>query len=202
MTNAVTAQRPRAGRWVHANRFRALFVLGAAVFAAGIAAAATVAAGESWTGQAVVTFEQPGVSYTGDQGLENIQFLASAAPTFAERARSDAVVDAVASAIDEPDVDEVRNRIGAVVLPETVAVRLRVQADDEETAELAIAALVDAYAGEIQDLAAEGAPPIDVEVLRSAEAVDQRPSAARSIPLAALVGMVLGAVAVTVVARA
>lgn len=201
MTKGVDVSTASAGEWVRANRHRLLFIAGAAVFAAAVAAVATLAAGSAWTGQSVVSFQQPGITFSSEAGLESIQLLGAAAPTFAERARSDDVAAAVAEAMGRDDVSEVRNQISAVVLPDTVAVRLRVRTDDEAQAERAISALTDAFVADIEDLPADDAGSLEVQVLRSPETLDERPAVLRSVLIAGLVGLFLGAVAVTVMAR-
>lgn len=200
MTIGVEVRSSSPADWIRANRHRLLFVAGTAVFAAAVAAMATLAAGPAWVGQSVVSFQQPGITFSSD-GLESIQLLGAAAPTFAERARSDDVAAAVAEALDRPDVTEVRNRISAVVLPDTVAIRLRVRTDGEPEAERAIGALTDAFVADIEGLVADDAGTLEVQVVRSPETIDERPAVLRSVLIAGLVGLFLGAVAVTVLAR-
>lgn len=202
MTNGAAATDQNLAEWIQRNRLRVLLVLGTAVLAAAVGTAATLAAGSSWIGQSVVAFEQPGITFSAEAGLESIQLLGAAAPTFAERARSDDVAATVAEALDRDDVTEVRDRIGAVVLPDTVAVRLRFRADDEAEAERATTALTDAFIAHIEGLPTGAAASLDAQVLRSPETIDQRPSLLRSALIAGLVGLLLGAVAATVVARA
>jgi hypothetical protein len=202
MTNGAAATEQNLAEWTRSNRLRVLLVLSTAVLAAAVATVATLAAGSSWVGQSVVTFEQPGITFSAEAGLESIQLLGAAAPTFAERARSDDVAATVAEALDRDDVTEVRDRIGAVVLPDTVAVRLRFRADDQAEAERATTALTDAFITHIEGLPTGAAASLDAQVLRSPETIDQRPSLLRSVLIAGLVGLLLGAVAATVVARA
>lgn len=176
--------------------------MGSAIFAMAVAAVATLGAGTSYVGEAVVVLDQPGITYSKANGLEAFQMFATIAPTLAERARSDQNVAAVNAATSRDDTTrDARRRVSATVLPNTVAIRLRVAYPKEADALAGVEALVASFTADVESITAPEVPPVDIDVIRAPTTFDNRPDVGRSVIIAGIIGLLLGIVAAAVLER-
>ena len=176
----------RVGSFLQSSRRWAVLSLAGAAFAMAVAAAATLGAGESFVGEAVVALERADApDLQEENGLETVQALGAIVPTLAERARSDAVLETVAAAVDPSEsLRDTRNRVTAVVLPDTLAIRVRAEFSNEDDALVATEALVEAF---VADIAATGpgeAAFVQGEVIQAPSTFANRPAVIRSVVIA------------------
>ena len=114
--------------------------------------------------ETVLLFDQPALVATGEQGLAASQKLSNLMPTYARVATSDVVMAKVRETTGTSEsVEQLRGRVDAEQVTDTLALRITVDHGNREAAERTTAAVAQGLRDVLGDLQADSDVPDDLE---------------------------------------